>query len=195
MRKSDLAKNRDIYVRFFRAMAKSTVFAYTNPDVAIKLHYEVYPESKPKGKTDAEALVEARKINNSRREKWYPGEWQSDKRFGAMSKAEWEAQVKFAGLEGQIKDVSRVFTTDLSTTSTSSIARRSRRWRARCRSERVLDAAGQGERRPELWRRLAHSAAAGNSVLPARPLDVPSCVRAHPEVPSFPRDPRVPYCH
>ena len=30
-----------------------------------------------------------------------------------MSKAEWEAQVVFAGLEGQIKDVSPVFTTDL----------------------------------------------------------------------------------
>ena len=30
-----------------------------------------------------------------------------------MSKEEWEAQVKFAGLEGQIKDVTPVFTTDL----------------------------------------------------------------------------------
>jgi NitT/TauT family transport system substrate-binding protein len=113
VRKSDLAKNRDTYVRFFRAMAKTTVFAYTNPDVSIKLHYEVYPESKPKGKTDAEAMKEARHINDSRREKWYPGSWQTDKRFGAMSKEEWEAQVKFAGLEAQIKDVTPVFTTDL----------------------------------------------------------------------------------
>lgn len=113
VRKSDLAKNRDVYVRFFRAMAKSTVFASTNPDLSIKLHYEVYPESKPKGKTDEEALKEARHINDSRRAKWYPAEWQSDKRLGAMSKVEWEAQVKFAGLEDQIKDVTPVFTTDL----------------------------------------------------------------------------------
>ncbi|MCC7347411.1 MAG: ABC transporter substrate-binding protein [Variibacter sp.] len=113
VRKSDLPKNRDVYVRFFRAMAKSTVFAYTNPDVSIKLHYEVYPESKPKGKTDAEALKEARHINDSRRAKWYAGEWQSDKRMGAMSKEEWEAQVRFAGLEDQIKDITPVFTTDL----------------------------------------------------------------------------------
>src|SRR5436190_1781459 len=69
--------------------------------------------SMPKGETEAEAMVDARNANDSRREKWYPGEWQSDKRFGAMSKAEWEAQVKFAGLEGQIKDVSGIFTTDL----------------------------------------------------------------------------------
>ena len=65
------------------------------------------------GKTDQEAFAEARKIVNSRKDKWLPGEWQTDKRFGAMSKAEWEAQVVFAGLEGQIKDVSPVFTTDL----------------------------------------------------------------------------------
>jgi NitT/TauT family transport system substrate-binding protein len=113
IRKSELPKNRDLYVRFFRAMAKSTVFAYTNPDLAIKLHYEVYPESKPKGKTDAEAMKEARHINDARREKWYAAPWQSDKRMGAMSKAEWEAQVKFAGLEDQIKDVAPIFTTDL----------------------------------------------------------------------------------
>lgn len=113
VRKSDLAKNRDLYVRFFRAMAKSTVFAYTNPEVAIKLHFEAYPETKPKGRSDAEIMAESRKINDSRREKWYPAAWQDDKRFGAMSKAEWEAQVKFAGLEKEIKDVSGMFTTDL----------------------------------------------------------------------------------
>lgn len=113
VRKSDLPKNRDVYVRFFRAMAKATVFAYTNPDAAIKLHFEVYPESKPKGKTEAEIMAEARKINDSRREKWYPAPWQSDKRFGAMSKEEWEAQVRFAGLEDKIKDVTPMFTTEL----------------------------------------------------------------------------------
>lgn len=113
IRKSDLGKNRDLYVRFFRAMAKTTVFAYTNPDAAIRLHYEVYPETKPKGKSDADAMREARVINESRREKWYPGDWQKDKRFGAMNQAEWEAQVKFVGLEDKIKDVTPYFTTEL----------------------------------------------------------------------------------
>jgi NitT/TauT family transport system substrate-binding protein len=113
VRKSELAKNRDLFVRFFRAMARSTVFAYTNPDVAIKLMFEDHPEAKPKGKAEADIMTEARKINDSRREKWYPGPWQTDQRFGAMSKAEWEAQVKFAGLENQIKDVTPIFTTEL----------------------------------------------------------------------------------
>jgi NitT/TauT family transport system substrate-binding protein len=113
VRRSDLAKNRDLYVRFFRAMAKGTVFAYANIDLGIKLHWEIYPESKPKGKTDQEAFTEARKILDARKDKWMPGAWQTDKRFGAMSRQEWDAQVKFAGLEGQVKDVAPAFTTEL----------------------------------------------------------------------------------
>src|SRR5262249_38871260 len=113
IRRSELAKNRDLYVRFFRAMAKGTVFSYANPDLAIRLHWEIYPESKPKGKTDREAFTEAKKIVDSRKDKWSPRPWQTDKGFGAMSKEEWEAQVHFAGLDGQVKDVSSVFTNDL----------------------------------------------------------------------------------
>jgi NitT/TauT family transport system substrate-binding protein len=113
VRRSDLAKNRDLYVRFFRAMAKSTVFSYANPELSIRLHWELYPESKPKGKTDKEAFDEALKVVNSRKDKWFAGPGQADKRLGAMSLEEWEAQVAFAGLEGQVKDVKPIFTTDL----------------------------------------------------------------------------------
>jgi len=113
IRRSELAKNRDLYVRFFRAMAKGTVFAYANPDLSIRLHWEIYPESKPKGKTDQEAFAEAKKIVDVRKDKWFAGPWQADKRMGAMSREEWQAQVAFAGLEGQIKDVDAIFTTEL----------------------------------------------------------------------------------
>jgi NitT/TauT family transport system substrate-binding protein len=113
IRRSELAKNRDLYVGFFRAMAKSTMFAYANVDLSIRLHWELYPESKPKGKTDQESFAEAQKILDSRKNKWFAAPWQTDKRFGAMSKEEWEAQVVFAGLEGQVEDVTPVFTDDL----------------------------------------------------------------------------------
>ncbi len=46
-------------------------------------------------------------------DKWFAAPGQPDKRFGAMSLEEWQAQVAFAGLEGQIKDVRPVFTDDL----------------------------------------------------------------------------------
>jgi NitT/TauT family transport system substrate-binding protein len=113
VRRSDLAKRRELYVGFFRAMAKSTVFAYANPDLAIKLHWDIYPETKPKGKTDQEAFTEARKVVDSRKDKWFAGAWQTDKRFGGQTLDEWQAQVHFAGLDGQVNDLNKVFTTEI----------------------------------------------------------------------------------
>ncbi len=113
VRKSDFQKNRALWVGFFRAMAKSTVFAYADTDLSIKMHWDLYPESKPKGKTDEEAMVEARAVVNSRRDKWFPAPYQTDKRFGAMNEEEWKAQVKFVGLEDKIKDVKPIFTTEI----------------------------------------------------------------------------------
>ncbi|WP_295852618.1 ABC transporter substrate-binding protein [Tardiphaga sp.] len=113
IRRSDFKKNRDVYVRFFRAMAKSTVFAYADTDLAIKLHWDLYPETKPKGKSDQEAMADARVVVNSRRDKWMPAPWQSDKRFGAMNADEWRAQLKFLGLEGTVQNVDPIFSTDI----------------------------------------------------------------------------------
>jgi len=113
VQKSSLGKNRDTMVRFFRAMAKSTVYAYANLPNAILLHWEIYPESKPKGRSDEEAMKEALFILKSRADKWMPKPWQKDQRFGAQSAEQWQAQVAFAGLQGEVKDVSGISTNDL----------------------------------------------------------------------------------
>jgi NitT/TauT family transport system substrate-binding protein len=113
VRKSDFEKNRDLYARFFRANAKSTVFACANVDLAIRLHWEIYPESKPKGFDDAKALADARVIVESRKDKWLPAAWQADKRFGASTPEEWDASVAFAGLQKQLPDIRSVYTYDL----------------------------------------------------------------------------------
>jgi NitT/TauT family transport system substrate-binding protein len=115
VRKSDLAKNRDHYVRYFRAMAKSTTFAVANPELSIKLHWEVYPETKPKGKSDEEAFKEALRVVNARKDKWIAAPWHKDKRMGAMDLAEMEAQVEFSGLTGKItkEQLAATFTNDL----------------------------------------------------------------------------------
>ena len=113
VRKSTFAQKKDAFTRFFRAMAKSTVFAHTNVEGGIYLHWEVYPESKPKGKTEQEAMAEALNILNNRKDKWFAGSWDPDQRLGAQSKEQWEAQLKFLGLEGKIKDVTPYFTTEI----------------------------------------------------------------------------------
>ena len=77
------------------------------------MHWEIYPESKPKGFDDAKALADARLIVESRKDKWLAAPWQSDKRFGASTPAEWEAQVAFTGLGDKIKDVRSIYTDEL----------------------------------------------------------------------------------
>ncbi len=39
-----------------RAVAKGTVFALENPEAAVRLHWKVYPDAKPKGVDEAKAL-------------------------------------------------------------------------------------------------------------------------------------------
>ncbi|WP_188052265.1 ABC transporter substrate-binding protein [Aureimonas fodinaquatilis] len=113
IRKSSLEDQRDTMVRFFRAMAKSTVFAYNDLEKAVALHWEVYPESKPRGVSEEEAMRDAMVILNARADKWMPREGQPDQRFGAHSEEQWQAMVAFTGLADKISDVSGVSTTDL----------------------------------------------------------------------------------
>ncbi len=42
-----------------RAVAKATLFAQENPEAAVRIHWKVYPEAKPKGVDDAKALKDA----------------------------------------------------------------------------------------------------------------------------------------
>jgi NitT/TauT family transport system substrate-binding protein len=113
-----LKHRRAEIVGLFRGMAKSTIFAHTNPTLAIRIHWALFPESKPKGKSDAEALKDALHILEVRKDKWFAAPWQADKRMGASSLAEWQEQVRFAGLQDptvpdKIKDVAALFTNEL----------------------------------------------------------------------------------
>jgi NitT/TauT family transport system substrate-binding protein len=113
VRKSTFNDKKELFTRFFRAMAKGTVLAHANVPLGIKLHWDVYPESKPKGKSEEEAFSEALNTVNSRKDKWLPGDWDSDKRFGAQTKEQWQAQVKFADVGDKIKDVTPFFDTSI----------------------------------------------------------------------------------
>lgn len=113
VRKSTFQEKKDVFTRFFRGMAKGTVFAHANPELGMYLHWEIYPETKPKGKSDEEIMREAGHVLNNRKDKWFPGSWDPDQRLGAQSKAQWEAQVKFADMEDKIKDVTPFFTTEI----------------------------------------------------------------------------------
>jgi NitT/TauT family transport system substrate-binding protein len=114
-----LRDDRKAYVGLFRAMAKSTLFAHSNLDAAIDAHWGVYPQSKPKGKTEDEARREMKFILKDRKENWMRRPDDPDQRFGASSLAEWKAHLAAAAetsrnpeLPRQV-DVSRAFSNEL----------------------------------------------------------------------------------
>lgn len=117
--RKSLKEDRKAYVGLFRAMAKSTLFAHSNLDAAFDAHWAVYPESKPKGKTEDEARKEMKFILKARRENWMRRPDDPDQRFGASSLAEWKAHIdvtaeaaKMPDLGKQV-DASKVFSNEL----------------------------------------------------------------------------------
>jgi NitT/TauT family transport system substrate-binding protein len=120
VRKKLLKEDRRNLVGLFRGIAKSTLFARTNLDQAINLHWDLYPESKPKGKTEDEARKEIQFILKDRKENWMRRPDDVDQRFGASSLSEWKANIDTASetsknpkLAAEIGDPSGVFTNEL----------------------------------------------------------------------------------
>src|SRR5207253_6697786 len=63
-------KNRARAVALTQGYAMGTVFAMANPEAAVKILYEVYPQTKPTGKTDEQALRDDVKTLPARGEDW-----------------------------------------------------------------------------------------------------------------------------
>ena len=119
-RKKDLKEDRKSIVGFCRAMGKSTLFAYSNLPQALSIHWALYPDSKPKGKSDEEARKEVELILGQRRVNWIRRENDPDQRWGASTVSEWQTMVSVAAkatgnaqLPQQIGDLSNVFTNEL----------------------------------------------------------------------------------
>ena len=51
-----LKANRDTLVHIFKGVAKASVFAATNPEAAVRIHWKVYPELRARGADEAEAM-------------------------------------------------------------------------------------------------------------------------------------------
>jgi len=51
-----MKKNPDVLVGVGRAISKASVFARTNPEASIKIHWKVFPQTKPTGIDEATAL-------------------------------------------------------------------------------------------------------------------------------------------
>ena len=120
VKKKMLKDERKTLVGLFRAIAKSTLFAHSNLEQAINLHWAVYPESKPKSKTEEEARAEINFFLKDRKNNWMRQPNDPDQRFGASSLAEWKSNIETAAetsknpkLAAEIGDANRIFTNEL----------------------------------------------------------------------------------
>lgn len=104
--------NPKVVAGFARAIAKAALFTVTNPEAAVKIHWQRYPGSKPTGVPDDQALKEAVHVLKARLGK-YRVEGRNPPRWGAFTKAEWESTQNFLADSGQIQsklDVAQYYT-------------------------------------------------------------------------------------
>jgi NitT/TauT family transport system substrate-binding protein len=84
-----LATNADVLIGLARGIAKATVFGLANPEAAVRIHWKLYPASKPQGGEEGKLLKDALHVFNARFD-LQRVDRQTDKRFGIGSPAQWE---------------------------------------------------------------------------------------------------------
>ena len=92
-----------------RGTAKGFLFAFTNPEAAIRLHWRLHPESKPKGKTEEEALREQLFLVNLRLP-LYKFDDLADRRWGPYTREEWQTWARILAVDDKIKDLGAFYT-------------------------------------------------------------------------------------
>ena len=84
--------------------AKGFLFAFNNPEAAIRLHWRLHPESKPKGKAEEEALREQLYLVKLRLP-LYTFDDLTDRRWGAYTREEWATWARILGVDDKVKDL------------------------------------------------------------------------------------------
>lgn len=84
-----VVENAAVLVGFARGIAKATVFGLANPEAAVRIHWKMYPQTKPQSGDEAKALKDAINIFNSRFALQRVDQ-REDKRFGIGTLAQWE---------------------------------------------------------------------------------------------------------
>ena len=108
-----IAKDPAMITGISRAVAKSLVFATTNPQAVVKIFWKLYPETKPKADAEAKELATQTTVVNSMLPNWL---YEMDKpgaQWGRMSASDWEKTQEFnlkAGVLTATAPVANYFT-------------------------------------------------------------------------------------
>lgn len=99
-------------IGFARAVAKAQAFAQENPEAAAYAFLQLYPEAASRA-ASLQEQVEALMVPIVKRQALYNHYDPSVPRWGYISPEEWEDEVAFNELEGQIEDPSIFYTNEL----------------------------------------------------------------------------------
>ncbi len=92
-----------------RGTAKGFLLTFHSPEAAIRLHWRLHPESKPKGKSEEEALKDQLYLVNMRLP-LYKFDDLADRRWGAYNREEWQTWARILGVEDKIKGLGAFYT-------------------------------------------------------------------------------------
>ncbi len=97
-----LKNRRQDAVALAKGYAMGTVFAIANPEAAVRILYEVFPQTKPTGKDEATAIRDDVRVLNARIVNWKL-EKAGVKRWGENSEANYGAYADFMLKYGIVK--------------------------------------------------------------------------------------------
>lgn len=103
VRRDYLRTHRNEVCAYVRGIAQGVEFVLENPEAAIHIHWKIYPESKPRGISEEEALKFSLGVLKSRMDKWDPSD-ELIQKHGAYSHEEWMKIVEQMGLRPSVDD-------------------------------------------------------------------------------------------
>ena len=111
-RKDYIAANRKALIGLGRAIAKATLFVMTNPEAAVRIHWKAYPEQKPKGISEEQALKAGVRTFEVQK-KGFEFRPDEPKLWGNFTAKSWAGYLEIYGLTSKISDPSKFYTNDL----------------------------------------------------------------------------------
>lgn len=107
-------ENPDVAVKLAQGIAKAALFTITNPEAAVQIHWEHYPDSKPTGVPEEQALSEAVHLLESRLGK-YDITGREIEQWGAFTDAQWSDTQDFLHeneVVSEVHDVDQYYMND-----------------------------------------------------------------------------------
>ena len=130
-----LATRRAEAVALARGYAMGTIFTIANPEAAVKIMYEVYPQVKPTGKDEATALADDVRTILARAPNWALAAG-GVTRWGESSEANYDAYIDFLVKWGVVKEkvaasqlVTNALLDDIDTFDQGDIEAKARAWK------------------------------------------------------------------